>query len=368
MRKLIFILAFVMVCHAGCEEKLLTEEFPNTVLGNYDAFWAEYDRSYGAFEAKKINWDSLGKVYRKQLEAEPTNNKLFGSLCKLLDALNDGHADLFSPELGSFISWNKRDKSLFADTKTSAWNEVIESRQVIQAHYLHGTFKKNITPENYMFFYGTMDTLNKKIGYLCLPTFKTEEMPQGFINEAIDVFRNLDGIVVDIRFNGGGGTEAFVETLKKLSSERKIYLKSRFRNGPAHSDFSKLYTHYTATTANSIKNKSIAILVNSFTGSSAEHFLMGMRTQKNVFTVGDTTRGAFSQVWGKILPNGWQFRCGAQVVFNEDGQYLSDSHGEYLEGIGIAPDFYVQDQITKIRMGNDLVLNAAIKQILARQK
>ena len=118
---------------------------------------------------------------------------------------------------------------------------------------------------------------------------------------------------------------------------------------------------------NGVNPKNIAILANSFTASSAEHFLLALKSQQNVFTVGDTTRGAFSQVWGRVLPNGWQFRCGSQVVYSPDGKLLTDKNGSYLEGKGIIPDFLVQDRIAQIRSGHDLVLDQALFQIYLKQ-
>jgi C-terminal processing protease CtpA/Prc len=103
--------------------------------------------------------------------------------------------------------------------------------------------------------------------------------------------------------------------------------------------------------------------MNSFTGSSAEHFILGMKTQSNVITVGDTTRGAFSMVRERILPNGWKYRICSQVVYNIDGSLLVDSKGNYLEGIGIAPDYYAPDYYNKAINGNDVPLNTALQKL-----
>jgi C-terminal processing protease CtpA/Prc len=67
-----------------------------------------------------------------------------------------------------------------------------------------------------------------------------------------------------------------------------------------------------------------------------------------------------------MLPNGWKIRLGAQVVYATDGSLLSDSKGNYLEGIGIAPDIYVQDKLKEIRQGKDAPLDAALKEIVKK--
>jgi C-terminal processing protease CtpA/Prc len=122
---------------------------------------------------------------------------------------------------------------------------------------------------------------------------------------------------------------------------------------------------------NCLKNKPIVILMNSFTSSASELFILGMKTQANVFTVGDTTTGALSSVRQRILPNGWSYSICSSVIYNPDGTLLTDVNGNYLEGIGIAPDFYVPDYYYHIMKGNDVPLDTALQKLydkIASQK
>ncbi len=75
---------------SSCEESLIKEEFENTPVDNYNAFWLEFDRFYGAFEAKNINWDSLKTVYSGNLTDSSTDMELFTAMSGLLDELTTG--------------------------------------------------------------------------------------------------------------------------------------------------------------------------------------------------------------------------------------------------------------------------------------
>jgi C-terminal processing protease CtpA/Prc len=140
-------------------------------------------------------------------------------------------------------------------------------------------------------------------------------------------------------------------------------MKSQFRNGHKHTDFTKIEEHWTTPHNDCLRNVPVAVLMNSFSASSSDHFIMGMKTQPNVITVGDTTCGAFSAVYNRVLPNGWKFRMVSQVVYNANGKLLCNENGIYLEGIGIAPDYYVPDSWAPIVNGKDVVLDKALKEL-----
>ncbi|MBP7507557.1 MAG: hypothetical protein KA807_07045 [Prolixibacteraceae bacterium] len=350
----------LIISLAGCEENLLKEKYENTTIDNYELFWSEYDLLYGAFEAKNINWNSLHDVYLDGLDDNSTDLKLFNALSGLLNELNDGHADLTAPGVGYFRSWNRRNKSLFSDLLINDFNNVNFLFSKIKTNYLEGKFKSGEYSDN-LFFWGIIPFNSRKIGYIYFPTFSIDDYPSDFIQEAVDSFNMVsDGVIIDLRYNGGGRTEAFVSSLNSFANERKLFMKSKFRNGPSHSDFTKLEEHWTNPHSDCLKKIPVAILMNSYSASSSEHFIIGMKSQSNVITVGDTTCGAFSAVLERVMKNGWKFRLGAQVVYTPEGKLMTDDKGNYLEGIGIKPDYYETDKWRAVMNNNDLPIEKAL--------
>lgn len=364
MKKILGLISFIfcLSIFTGCEENILTEDFSNNPAGNYKAFCSEFSMVYGAFEAKHINWDSLTNFHGKDITERTTDKELFDKLSLLLREINDGHANLISKQFGQFQSSSKGYRSFFIDYKTQDSKYVIQQQDLIRASYLGGNYVSAVTNTGW-FFYGTINNNNKKIGYLYIPTFMADNWSDKFIDDAVALFNSCNAVIVDVRFNGGGQIETFAHTVNMFSNERKCYLKSKFRNGPGHNDFTDFSENYTDPHSNSLKNIPIAILTNCFSASGAELFLLGMKSQKNVISVGDTTWGAFSQVYAKYLPNGWMFRAGSQVIYKPDGSLFTDSKGNYIEGIGIAPDFYCPDKLTEVNKGHDSPLDLALEEL-----
>jgi carboxyl-terminal processing protease len=353
---------WILLCLAlgfwACEDQLLTEKYYDTPLHNYEMFWSEFDLFYGAFEAKGIPWDSLKGVYSTGLTNSSTNRQLFIALSGLLHALDDGHASLDAPGLGYFRSWNRRSKSYFGDIRNYDYSNILLLQEVIKKRYISNA--KSTSFSGYDFFWGPISFGTIRVGYIYIPTFSISDYPKAYVQQAVESFKTLDAVIVDLRFNGGGTTEAFYATLNLFASESRVYLKSKLRNGPGHNDFTAMEEHATHPNPDGIRNKPIAVLMNAYSASSSDHFILGMKSQPNVITVGDTTCGAFSSVLERVMPNGWVFRLGAQVVYAPDGNLLTDIHGKYLEGIGIAPDFYAPDELKEIDRGNDITLNKAL--------
>lgn len=343
----------------SCERILLNEDIENTPTVNYRIFCDDFRNLYGAFDAKEVDWDSLTNHYSAVISDDMGYAELYEVLTEMLHILNDGHADIRSEEHGLFRSWNRRNKPYFKGREGMDMDDVQTLRDVIKNEYLNDGFESE-SFSGWTFFYGTINHQQKNLGYLCIPTFYISNFPNHFIQEAIETFRALDGVIIDLRFNQGGTTEAFVGLNNRFGTEEKLYMQSRFRNGPGLNDFSPMAEHWVRPHSTSLKNMPLAILTNAYTASSSDHFVLAMKSQPDVICVGDTTCGAFSGVLERILPNGWRYRLGAQVIYDTEGKYLQDDKGNYLEGIGIAPDFYIEDDWDLISANRDTVLEKAL--------
>lgn len=366
-RSITVLIVVAVFLFTSCEETLIQEDYQNTPVRNFEVFTTDFRNMYGAFDAKKLDWDSLVQVYSQRVDNTISSEELYRILTEMLHELNDGHADLWAINHGYFRSWNRRDKPYFKGRQGMNMNDVVALQNVIRKKYLRIDYQSG-SFSGWLFFYGTIVYEQKHIGYICIPTFNISDFPNDLIQKAVDEFNQLDAVVIDLRFNGGGRTEAFVGLHNRFGSEEKTYLKSSYKNGPGLTDFTPHAEHRVRPHTTSLKNKPIALLTNAYTASSSDHFVVAMKTQPDVICVGDTTCGAFSAVLERILPNGWKYRLGAQVVYGPDGRFLSDGDGNYLEGIGIAPDFYVADDWSKVMSDKDGVLDKALEELKKKIK
>ena len=64
----------------------------------------------------------------------------------------------------------------------------------------------------------------------------------------------------------------------------------------------------------------VYLLTSDVTVSAGETFTLYMRALPNVVHVGGTTRGAFSDMIEKPLPNGWSLALSAEIYRDPDGR------------------------------------------------
>src|SRR5258705_12241815 len=62
-----------------------------SILKNFDYFIKFYDKNYGLFEEKGINWKFLTNKYRSKINEKISRDSLYKIMCELVEHLNDPH-------------------------------------------------------------------------------------------------------------------------------------------------------------------------------------------------------------------------------------------------------------------------------------
>jgi carboxyl-terminal processing protease len=119
------------------------------------------------------------------------------------------------------------------------------------------------------------------IGYIHLTQF--QETTAQEVNQAIDSFPNLKGLVFDLRGNPGGLLSQAVEVCDHLLTKGQTIVSQRGRAYPDQ--------NYTATHGNDGKTFPIVVLVNRNTASAAEIVSGALQDHDRALIVGETTFG-----------------------------------------------------------------------------
>jgi carboxyl-terminal processing protease len=119
------------------------------------------------------------------------------------------------------------------------------------------------------------------IGYIHLTQF--QETTAQEVNQAIDSFPNLKGLVFDLRGNPGGLLSQAVEVSDHLLTKGQTIVSQRGRAYPDQ--------NYTATHGNDGKTFPIVVLVNRNTASAAEIVSGALQDHDRALIVGETTFG-----------------------------------------------------------------------------
>lgn len=268
-----------------------------------------------------------------------TDEQLFEIVCALLSHLNDNHVTL---------RWG--DRKFGAGILQRIKMEDF-SLDLLKNKYLK-EFKTKIEREEgrNLIQYGKLDD---STGYIHISGFRGEEENAKAIDEILAGFKNMRGIILDVRSNGGGDDKVANLIANRFASEKRLFMTTSIRYGIAHNDFSTLKYWYTKPEGDFRFLKPVILLTHRHSVSAAENFTLAMRTLDNVTILGDTTSGAFSDLRTELLPNGWQFTISYKL--------FKDQNEVCYEGIGLAPDITNLNTKDDIASGKDPLLEYALE-------
>jgi carboxyl-terminal processing protease len=333
-------LSFIM---ASCEEELVGNEKANTPVNNFDYFWKTFDAKYGLFEVKNIDWNEVYKTYRPRVSDSTKDEELYKVFSEMIVLLNDNHINLY-PTNGSLpvfpggVIRYKNGKLTILKVQEDYDVEVVK-KYLSGFQQVTGNLAYGILPDNigYINFKGT-DKL------------KEVEKQMALILEGL---KNTKGLVMDIRGNYGGNDAVSQYIAGCFANTKKLYMTTRKRSGPQHSDFTDAVEWYVEPRNSFQYTKPIVVLTSRFSQSTAETFALAMKELDHVTLVGDTTAGSYSDNPNTEMYNGWMFSFSV-------GDFRA-ADGKSYEGIGTAPDIWIRNSKEETLSGKDRTLEKAME-------
>lgn len=317
-----------MLCTACVDE----EQFDDTPQGNLEALWKIIDEHYCFLdykhEAYGLDWNEVHQRYRAQVNDGMTTQQLFEVLTRMLSELRDGHVNLTAAhDYGRYWSWYEDYPTNFSDT--------------LLRRYL-GTDYRIASGIDYRI-------LDDNIGYMRYESFNNA-IGEGNLDEVFKHMLLCQGLIVDIRSNGGGMLSNAEKLAARFCQEKTLVGYSQHKTGPGHSDFSAKEPLYLEPSANLRWNKPVVLLVNRHVYSAANEFAVYMQAMPHVTIVGDHTGGGAGMPFSSSLPCGWSVRFSAVPMY--------DAQGHSVE-FGIAPDYNVQQTDADFMRGRDTLIEFA---------
>eukprot|EP00644_Phytophthora_capsici_P007660 jgi/Phyca11/575305/estExt2_Genewise1.C_PHYCAscaffold_720087 len=150
---------------------------------------------------------------------------------------------------------------------------------------------------------------------------------------------DVDGLILDLRFNQGGGSHVAALTVASFfASENKAALAfSTDEKLPgASSRFSKRKKYYIPYTSRCTRYRGpLAVLQSQYTRGTAELLCLSLMKRPLTSRIGATTAGSLSPTRQLRLPNYWTVEIPHQRIFSADN--------ELFEGVGIPATEVVPD-------------------------
>lgn len=327
---LLLIISFLALFTSCVDEK----EYPNTPEGNFEALWKIIDERYCFFdykhEAYGLDWQNVYNIYKVRANEDINNYQLFEILTEMLSELRDGHVNLSTSfDYGRYWKWHEDYPTNFSDT--------------LQRRYL-GTDYHIASSINYKI-------LDDNIGYLYIGSFMND-FGEGNLDEVIRYMLFCNGLIIDIRGNGGGNLTSAQKLAARFCQEKTLTGYIQHKTGKGHHDFSDLEPEYLEPSSNLRWHKKVVVLTNREVYSAANDFVKCMKCFPNVTTVGDQTGGGAGLPFTSNLPNGWTVRFSACPSYDRNRQQTE---------FGIAPDYKVDITEADFRQGIDTIIEFARK-------
>lgn len=331
-------LLYIIMCIPLLASCVDVDEYDNSPQGNFEALWKIIDEHYCFFDYKAqergLDWNEVRGRYSNRIDATMSSDQLFEVLSEMLAELQDGHVNLSST--GDFArnwSWKEDFPANSADT--------------LYRRYL-GTDYKIASGLSYRI-------LDDNIGYVRYESFQTP-IGEGNLDKMFINLMFCQGLIIDIRDNGGGSLAYAERFAARFFNERTLVGYIQHKTGTGHGDFSAREEQWLDPSSNIRWHKPVCVLTNRGVYSAANDFVCMMKRAPGVTIVGDHTGGGGGLPFSSSLPNGWTVRFSACPTYDADGKDIE---------FGMDPDVKVDLTPSDLSRGIDTIIESA-RGILAK--
>ena len=257
-----------------------------------------------------------------------SRTQLFEVLCQMLSELKDGHVNISSSiDLGRNWSW-KEDYPVNLDTE-------LRQKYLGTDYHIGSGLKYTILPDN--------------VAYVVYESF-SDAIGEGNLSDMLNLLSLTNGMILDIRGNGGGALTNVEILSKRFTNEKILVGYTSHKTGTGHDDFSEPRAEYIEP-SNAIRwQKPVVLLTNRSCYSAANTFVRNMKEMPHVTIIGDCTGGGSGLPFSSELPIGWSVRFSASPSF--------DARMQQIE-FGIEPDIPFPLDESLASQGKDSMIEEA---------
>ena len=341
MHKSTFIFLFATVlAFASCERALMADDLTATAPNTFDYLWQRFDQQYSMFDVKGIDWQAVYDSLRPRVYSGMSPDSLFAVCATMLGTLNDGHVNLYA---GFDVS---RADSLYYRFYSQDGIDV-------------NTMVLNYLGAGYHSTGGMAHTAlcDGKVIYIYYGSFSnTVSVP--LFRRLIQSYPKAEGMVLDMRGNGGGSLSNVIKILSLMPSHGQRLYSSQIKSGPAHDQFTPLVATYAPNLSGdtTLFTRPVVVLIDRGCFSATSVFAICTQAYDNIILMGDTTSGGLGLPSMGALPNGWHYRIPVTRALALDGNNYEN---------GVPPDILLSFDLHRAQtMGRDNIIDSACSYIL----
>jgi hypothetical protein len=321
--------ALLLAALAGGCSALVTSAGEGDPAADVEAAWSIVDQRYPFLALKALDWDAVHADYRTRLAGAQGDDGL-ALVAALLGELRDGHVAVYSRGGGIPV---------FPYVPPRWVHDVPLYRPEVVRRYL----PLRLAGADNLEYGVTADG----VGYVYIANFSDGPWIWDF-DAALDSLASARGLILDVRHNDGGSTNASNPML------------GRFLSAPMAGPQFYVLGHDLPRGTLSPRGpftwtKPVVVLLDGVSFSTAEIFAAVLGELPNVTLVGATTGGGGGGYAYFTLPSGARIRIPVQGVRRYDGVDV--------EWNGIPPDVEVLQDPRRLDRGEDVQLEAALQML-----
>lgn len=315
---------------SSCEKALLGTDPANNPDVVFEHLWTDIHHRYSYFELKDIDWNEVKVRYQPLISEGMSEMELFEVLSNLLFELKDGHVNLTS-QFNRSRNWD-----WFQDFPSNYNQGIIDQNYLGKDFWITGPMRHQIIDGvlyiNYRSFSGELTTAQ--------------------IDAIVQRAAGLDGVIIDVRSNGGGSQRNAERLAAAFTDESYTYGRVRIKNGSCTDCFSSWTDLRVNARSGMIYGGEVVVLTNRASYSTTTYFAEMMRENPRVVLMGDQTGGGGGTPAFGELPNGWMYRFSSTQTINNDGLHFEP---------GIPVDMPVALEKSDENNGVDTIIESALE-------
>lgn len=317
-----------------------------SALELFDVFRATFAEHYASFPQRDPDWLARLDAQRSRVTPGMDGRALFTLFADALRSLNDAHVELIAGDADSdALTYEPRPTGTFAMLEQAAAATARPEREVQREWmraYRDGILQTVLRGEGH--HVGNQRALwgfaAPRVGYLNLLTMggfvageegKTPTLAQELaalepvLDEALTTFAGANAVILDVS-NNRGGYDAMARAVAERFTARPRRAYSKWATGAKDVPPQEFTLQPSSRPS---FHGPVYVVTSDITVSAGEVLTLALRALPNVVHVGTATRGAFSDMLVKPLPNGWTVHL--------SNEHYADAQGQDHEARGLPP-------------------------------